>query len=248
MRFTRPPRGQELLCRRDTGAPPKKAGCYCGVTAVSAGPGVRGESIVCLLPRPQGLPGEQHRVCGPRGSASLHPASQLVPHLPWAQQAARWDTARPLASPTGRPIQGQSENVPTFLISELHSGAVVSYLGCLTLIMEFSCPESCSNWCFGDGLDVRNSYTSIFMYVILPQIPVWRRVEKKAWVHIAECGQQTAMLWIEPRSASGFVGVSCLSASRAAPEKLPTGLIASCTRQWFLLFPNSALQGRGTTT
>lgn len=53
----------------------------------------RGE-IVCLLPRPQGPPGEHHRVCGPRGSASLQPASQLVPRLPWAQQAVRGETQR----------------------------------------------------------------------------------------------------------------------------------------------------------
>ena len=137
MHFTRSPRGQELLCRRNTWAPPKKVGCYCGVTAVSARPGMRGETIVCLLPLLQGPPGEHHHVCSPRGSSSLHPAFQLVPRLPWALQTVHSEIQQDSwRHQQHQRYKGQSENVPTFLISVLHSGAVISYLECLTLILE----------------------------------------------------------------------------------------------------------------
>ena len=56
----------------------------------------------------------------------------------------------------------------SFLISVLHTGAIIPYLEFLALVKLFLHVDSCSNWCFWGGDKLWNSYATIFADIALP--------------------------------------------------------------------------------
>lgn len=52
-------------------------------------------------------------------------------------------------------------------ISVIHAGAIFPHLESLVLVRVFLHTDCCSNWCFGEGMDTRNFYTTILLILLL---------------------------------------------------------------------------------